>query len=121
MVDTSPAFTLTDRLVARADLAGAAGPGHLLGCDLDEADFSGLDLTGWVFERCTLRRIELSGARLEFSRWRNCRGAFANFSGAGLEDAVFQSSDFNNASFRRAVLSSASLKRLQADRSGFHR
>ena len=110
MTDAIPAFTLADQPVTRSDLAGATGPGHLIGCDLNEAELSKLDLTGWVFERCTLRRTELSGARLELSRWLNCRGAFASFVGAGLEDAVFQSSDFNNASFRRAVLSSASFK-----------
>lgn len=81
-----------------------AGPRTLIDCDLEEADLSGLDLSGWKFERCNLRRVDISRARLEGSVWQSCRGAFASFMASDLAQASFVASDFNNASFKRADL-----------------
>ena len=41
----------------RAEIAGLAGAGPrlLVECDLEATDLSGLDLSGWRFERCNLR------------------------------------------------------------------
>jgi len=80
--------------------------GHLIDCDCDESDLSNLDLAGWVFERCSFRRVKFTGARLEGTQWRSCRGGFADFQGADLAEAVFEASDFNNGLFRRATLTS---------------
>lgn len=107
-----PAITVEDRSLVRADVTALAGddPVRLVGCNLDEAKLADLDLTGWVFERCSLARTDFGKAELELARFLNCRGAFALFRGANLEDAAFRSSDFNNASFRGATLSSASFE-----------
>lgn len=45
--------TVEDRALSRADVAALtreAGPVHLSGVDLEEADLSGLNLTGRTFE-----------------------------------------------------------------------
>lgn len=89
---------------AIAQLAASATPVHLLDCDLDEADASRLNLSGWRFERCSLRRTDFDGARIDRAQWTSCRGAFASFAGADLSEAVFANSDFNNALFRGATL-----------------
>ncbi|SDA16671.1 Pentapeptide repeat-containing protein [Sphingomonas sp. NFR15] len=103
-------MTITGESLARADIAALAGsaPVSLIDCDLAEAELGRLDLSGWRFERCGLRRADFSGARLERTHWRSCRGAFATFTGAELGDAVFVASDFNNALLRGATLPAAS-------------
>jgi len=108
----TPSITIEERTLTRADIAELIGdePVRLLGCTLDETKLADLDLTGWVFERCSLLRTNLGNATLELTRWLNCRGAFAIFRGANLEDAAFRASDFNNASFRGAMLSSTSFE-----------
>lgn len=105
----APTITIEGQTLDRAGIAALIGddPVRLLGCTLDETKLSDLDLTGWVFERCTLSRTDLGNATLELTRWVNCRGPFALFRGANLEDAAFRASDFNNASFRGAALTSA--------------
>lgn len=102
--------TLQSATLTRADIDRLTGgfPAHLIECDLEEADLSGLDLSHWRFERCNLRHADFSSARLEKSVWQSCRGAFANFGASDLGDARFTSSDFNNSNFRGAALSSAS-------------
>lgn len=107
-----PSITIEDRTLTRDDIAGLTGddPVRLLGCSLDAVGLSDLEFTGWVFERCSLARTDFGKAELELARFLNCRGAFALFSGANLEDAVFRASDFNNASFRGATLSSAAFE-----------
>lgn len=96
---------LRGKTLGRSDLARLAGtPQSLIDCDLDEVDLSGLDLTGWHFERCSLRRGDLGRARLETTVWKSCRGAFANFLASDLSEALFEGCDFNNATFKRATL-----------------
>lgn len=108
----APSITIEDRTLARADITALMGddPVRLLGCNLDETRLADLDLTGWVFERCSVARTDFGSATLEMTRWLNCRGAFAIFRSANFEDAVIRASDFNNASFRGATLSSASFE-----------
>lgn len=104
------AQTLHEHTLSRAEVAAMAATGQphaLIDCDLEEADLSKLDLCGWVFERCNLRRTNLSEARLEGTAWQSCRGAFSDFTGADLTEAQFLSGDFNNTVLRRAKLGSA--------------
>ena len=99
--------------MTRADIAALSGqgaPASLVACDLEEADLSGLDLSGWVFERCSLRRTHLTGSSLEATRWTGCRGGFADFVGADLTEATIGSSDFNNTNFRGVKLSAATVR-----------
>ncbi|WP_375197906.1 pentapeptide repeat-containing protein [Sphingobium sp.] len=103
---------LRDRTLTRADIAPLTGSlQKLVGCNLEEAELSGLDLTGWTFEQCTMRRADVGGAKLEGTMWLSCRGAFANFAASDLTDAQFVAGDFNNASFRRCTLTSAKIAR----------
>ncbi len=93
-----------DRPLTRSDVMGLMafdGPVHLSDYDLDAADLSGLELNGWVFERCSMRGANFSGTCLDASSWRSCRGAFADFCGADLTDATIVASDLNNAVMRR--------------------
>lgn len=97
-----------NQTLARADIERLVGRAQtLIDCDLEEADLSGLYLAGWRFERCTMRRADLSRARLEDTVWQSCRGAFVNFTSSDLGAASFVASDFNNASFKRANLQAA--------------
>lgn len=108
MDDLFSNHTIDSRTLARADLEHLGPAAHfLIDCDLEDADLSGLDLSCWRFERCNLRRVDFSRARLEGSLWQSCRGAFANFMASDLSDGTFISSDFNNASFKRANLQAA--------------
>jgi fluoroquinolone resistance protein len=105
---------LAGQTLVRSDLerlSGPAGPHHLVDCDIDGADLSGLDLSHWTFDRCTVRRSDFTGARLEGSVWTSSRGAFASFLRADLSDARFEASDFNNAVFRNATLTGARFTR----------
>ena len=105
--------TISEQTLGRADIAPLVGglPHHLVDCDLDEADLSGLDLSRWTFERCQLRRTDLTGAKLDGSRWMSCRGGFATFAGADLREAALTACDFNNGAFRRAKLFGSKFER----------
>ncbi|WP_277971208.1 pentapeptide repeat-containing protein [Sphingomonas echinoides] len=114
MTDPAAPHPLTGQHLDRADierLAHAAAPMHLLDCVLDDVDLSTLTLTRWIFERCSLRRTTLAGARLDGTQWTSCRAPFASFLRADLSDARFEASDFNNAVFRNATLSGAAIAR----------
>lgn len=100
---------LTGRTLTRSDLIPLAGgpPQVVTDCDCEEVDLSGLDLTGWRFERCNLRKADCSAAKLEGSVWQSCRAPFVSFVGANLSEAAFSGGDFNNSVWRRATLTSA--------------
>jgi fluoroquinolone resistance protein len=103
----------TEQTLDRAAIAAiikAGAPAQLVSCELDEADLSRLDFTGWSFDKCSFKRTNLTGATLESTVWTGCRGAFADFRAADLAEAKLQSCDFNNASFRAATLSSALIR-----------
>ena len=108
-----PDEIIEHRVLKRADIEILVCPGvpvHLVDCDLEGADLSRLDLSGWVFERCLLKQSKLTGAGLERTQWRGCRGALADFGSADISEAAFQSGDYNNASFRRAKANSTTFK-----------
>lgn len=106
---SGPTFSV--RVLSCADvtsIASSATPVRLVDCDLVEAQLEGLDLIGWQFARCDMRRVVFKDAQLEGTAWASCRGAFANFVGADLTDATFTSCDFNNAVLRAARMSQVS-------------
>ena len=106
--------TIIDKTLDRSaveELCNDGTPIKLVGCDLEGADISRLDLASWIFDGCILRQANLIGANLEETQWTGCRGGFADFTSADLSDSTFQSSDFNNASFKRATLTSCRIER----------
>jgi uncharacterized protein YjbI with pentapeptide repeats len=111
--DLFAAPVIDGKSLTRADIEPLVArrlPVHLIDCDLEQADLSKLDLTGWTFERCTIRRTDFSRSTLEATAWQGCRGAFADFVAADLTEARFASCDLNNALFRRATLRSAAIR-----------
>ena len=94
-------------VLSRQQVMAAKGPQVAVDCDLAGVDLSRIDLSGWAFERCDLRKTKLAGATLEGARWTACRGAGSDFGGADLTEAGFVGCDFNNASFWRSTLVSA--------------
>jgi len=54
------------RRLACSNLASLAGgaPQVVTNCDLEGADLSGLELTGWRFQRCNLRKADCSRTKL---------------------------------------------------------
>ena len=109
MPESRPTFS--DQTLARSDLAPLAGKSvHLVNCTLDGADLKSLDLSSFVFERCSLADTAFIGATLEFARFDHCRGAKADFSGANCTEALFADCDFNNGSFHGATLTSTRFK-----------
>ncbi|HEX7871324.1 MAG TPA: pentapeptide repeat-containing protein [Sphingobium sp.] len=105
--------TLLGQSLSRAEVARLAEPGrplHLVDCTLEGVDLSSLDLSGWIWERCDVRRVDFTGARLGETIWRSCRGAFATFLGTDLAEAQFFGCDLNNSVFRRSILSTASFE-----------
>jgi fluoroquinolone resistance protein len=114
MPDLFPTPAVRDQTLTHTDiteLAARRTPIHLIDCELEESDLSGLDLTRWHFERCGLRRVDFTGARLEGTVWTSCRAGFASFVRADLSEAQFMASDLNNASLRNATLTAASFTR----------
>ncbi|MEP2493570.1 MAG: pentapeptide repeat-containing protein, partial [Parasphingorhabdus sp.] len=82
MTDLFSDDRIREQVLSRDDilrLASKSQPACLVDCDLEDADLADVDLIGWEFERCNLRRVDFSGATLENTEWRHCRGAFAKF------------------------------------------
>ena len=103
--------TFADQALTRADLAPLSGQDvHLRNCTLDEADLKSLDLSSFVFERCSLAETQFIGATLEFAKFSHCRGPKADFSSADCTEAMFTDCDFNNGSFHSATLTSTRFK-----------
>jgi uncharacterized protein YjbI with pentapeptide repeats len=105
--------SLSEQRLGRADIVPLAMglPAHLIDCDLDEADLSGLDLSRWIFERCQLRHTDFTGAKLDGTRWQSCRGGFVQLTCADLREAELLACDFNNGVLRRAKLFGAKFER----------
>jgi len=93
---------ISDRTFDREAVEQSVGLQALIQCDLAEADLSRFDLSGWSFERCNMRKMDFSGAKLERTRWRSCRATFANLTGCDLTEATIAACDFNNAIFKCA-------------------
>lgn len=104
--------TIRDQVLTKEGIRNLLGsPQHLVDCDIEEGDLSELDMSGWIFERCNLRRANLSEAVLNGTRWLNCRAAFVNLVDSWLEKAVFVATDLNNSSLRRCALEGARFER----------
>jgi uncharacterized protein YjbI with pentapeptide repeats len=83
------------------------GPPTFRRCVFAVADLTGLDLSGAVFEQCTLDGANLRDCRLDEARVS--RGSFvrASFTSADLTDAVFDGVDLSHARFNGALLADA--------------
>lgn len=110
MEDLSAQPMLKQLTLSRSEVEALAGKSHtVVECELIGADLSGLDLSRWSFERCDLRQTVFDGAKLERSRWRSCRAAFASFVDCDLSEATFANSDFNNVALKRSNLDGAKI------------
>lgn len=107
-VQSNPTFTrimIEGGTPGRAELASFAAQGkpvHLIECDFEETDLSNLDMSGWRFEDCVLKRTNFTGATLEEAEFLSCRGAFINFTAARMVGSVLAKCDFNNGQFTGA-------------------
>jgi uncharacterized protein YjbI with pentapeptide repeats len=109
MSESAPNFA--DQPLTRADLAPLAGQDvRLVNCTLDEADLKSLDLSSFIFERCSLAETAFTGATLEFAKFDHCRGAKVDFSATNCTEALFADCDFNNGTFHGATLTSTRFK-----------
>ena len=72
---------IEDRSLDRRRDRSACGarPVLLRRCDLDEADLSGLTMSMWVFDACSLKCTKLVGARLEETRMDRLPGRIRRF------------------------------------------
>ena len=105
---------IEDRRLDRAALAKLAErgvPHRLVGCVLEEVDASRLAFDGWVFETCTVRGANFTGASLESSSWIRCRGGQVDFRACDLSESRIEGCDFNNGSFHGASLTGALIAR----------
>jgi uncharacterized protein YjbI with pentapeptide repeats len=107
----NPATTISGTSLSRAEIeeliARAAGPLVFDGCDLDGANLSRLELQDAEFRNCSLLETSFYAARLSRSKWQRCRGGQADFESADMVDARVVGCDFNNTTWRRAKLASA--------------
>lgn len=97
--------------LSRADITALAAeklPIGLFTCNLEEADLSNVDMTGWRFEDCILKRANFTGAMLDEATFVSCRGAFVDFTAATLVDAIIQKCDFNNGKLGGSTVTHAS-------------
>lgn len=96
---------------SRSDIAALAAAGRpicLLNCAMEEVDLSNIDMTGWRFEACVLKRANFTGATLDDAAFVSCRGAFVDFTAARLVEATVEKCDFNNGNFEGAAVTHAS-------------
>ena len=85
-------------------LASLGEPVTLRECSAEGVDLGGLDLPGWVFDRCDLREGRCRTAGLGRSRWISCKLSGADFTRADLADAVFECCTVTNVKFQGAKL-----------------
>lgn len=91
-------------------LLKADSPHRIVGADFSGLAFGEVDLVGWQFEDCNIGHCRLVRTHLSETRWSGCKAAFADFGRADLVDAEILASDFNNALFRQATLTSAAFR-----------
>jgi uncharacterized protein YjbI with pentapeptide repeats len=106
-----PATTISGTSLSRADIekliAQTGGPLVFEACDLDGADLSRLELQDAEFRNCSLLETSFYAARLSRSKWHRCRGGQADFESADMVDVRVVGCDFNNTTWRRAKMASA--------------
>ena len=71
-------------------------PEELESEDLRNADFFGVDLSGWSFHRCDLRGVRFDGAVLTSGRITQCNVEGASFRGANLQGVRFHGQWFQS-------------------------
>lgn len=111
---TSDTMPLTGLHPTRAEIARLCAEGQpvtLVICDLEALDLSDLDLTGWCFDRCNLKRASFNRAVLEGTSFKGCRAADSSFNGAAMLEGTIDGGDFSNTSFRGARLAEVSILR----------
>lgn len=96
-----------------AAIRAATKPVRFVDCDLQEADLSRLDLSGFTFERCTLIEADLSHVVAQRTTWIGCRARKSLLRGADLTDAVFKGGDWNNSEWRGAMIPGARITGLK--------
>lgn len=115
--------TITARTLLRrnveAAIRAATMPVHVVECDLEDVDLSGLDLTNFSFERCTLIKTDLSHIHAAATTWTGCRARQAVVKGADLTDAVFKGGDWNNSDWERATIAGAAFMGVKLTGSSF--
>ncbi|KQW72976.1 hypothetical protein ASE17_08445 [Phenylobacterium sp. Root77] len=62
--------------------------------DLSDLDWTDADLTDAVFERCTLKDVQVQGAVLQGARFTECRLVRSRFAHADLREVVFHGCSF---------------------------
>jgi fluoroquinolone resistance protein len=106
-----PHHRITGRTLTRSSvesaIAAATKQVRIIECDLEGADLSRLDVTGFVFDRCNLIEADLAHIVATGTTWSGCRARRANMRGADLTDSVFRTGDWNNGSWQAAQLSGA--------------
>ncbi|MBO9134471.1 pentapeptide repeat-containing protein (plasmid) [Rhizobium sp. B230/85] len=110
----SPVQTVEGKTLDRAAAKHLASSGttmRLVDCNLEEADLSRLNFSGWLFEACNVKKAIFTGSILEATTWIRCKGGLADFKACNLSEARFEGSDFNNSSFRGATLTDATFTR----------
>lgn len=103
--------TITSRTLLRrnmeAAISAATMPVKVVECDLEDVDLSGLDLTPFTFERCTLIKADLSHVKAQGTLWTSCRARQVKACGGDFTDAVFKSGDWNNADWTNVGIAGA--------------
>lgn len=115
--------TITARTLLRrnvdAAIRAATMPVHVVECDLEEVDLSGLDLTNFSFERCTIIKADLSHVKAAGTTWTGCRARQAVVKGAEFTDAAFKGGDWNNSDWERATIAGATFTGVKLTGSSF--
>ena len=70
-------------------------PGTILnGTDLSDVDFSELDLSGAIFDACTIVDANVSGTCFEGARFSKCSMIRSRFANVDFRDAIFEDCSF---------------------------
>jgi fluoroquinolone resistance protein len=110
LIENTPFMTIAGSSLSRGEivqLASSKQPVFLRDCDLTEIDLSNLDMTGWRFEECILKRTNFTSVALEYAAFVRCRGPFVNFAAAKLGEARMENCDFNNGTYHGATVTEA--------------
>lgn len=103
-------LVIEDRAIERDEMARLSVTGHahrLVGCTLEAVDLSRLNLAGWMFEGCNVKKANFTGASLEATTWIRCKGGLAEFRACHLTESWIEATDFNNSNFQGATLTDA--------------
>lgn len=110
---TSPSVVLADRELSAAavrDTLDDAAPGivRFSRCELSEVDLRDVNLSGTIFDHCTLADAVLGGAELDGVHAEGGDWARVNLAQSDLTDATLRNVDLSGAVLRGALLTDAS-------------